>query len=76
MRTPTAILAGIAAIVLSALGGATAQASTTYVSVGSFGAGQLQVPLGVAVDQASGDVYVSNILEPGVFEYRSNGTDP
>ena len=75
MRTPTAILAGLAAIVLSALAGPTAQASVTYVPVGSLGAGQLDVPLGVAVDQASGDVYVGNLLAPGgVAEYQSNGT--
>ncbi|HXB63410.1 MAG TPA: hypothetical protein VNV42_00900 [Solirubrobacteraceae bacterium] len=74
MRTPTTILASMAAIALSALAGSTAQASVTYVPIASFGAGQFDVPLGVAVDQASGDVYVGNIQEPGgIFEYQSNG---
>lgn len=60
MRTPTIILAGLAALTLSLAAGPAAQASVTYSRAASFATKEAGGPLGVAVDQASGDVYVAN----------------
>jgi hypothetical protein len=73
MRTRKVLLAGL--LVLAAgLSASTAQASVTYTPIASLGAGQLGAPIGVAVDQSSGNLLVGNLLEPGgVVELRSNG---
>ncbi len=79
MRAPRIILAGLVALGLSLASGSAAQALITYGPVGSFHTGaQPNNPVGVAVSQASGDVYVANLLgdgQPGalVHEYDRAG---
>ncbi len=73
MRTPKIILAGLATLGLSVAAGPAAQASITYVPVTSIGAGELSFPVGVAVNQATGNVYVGNFASVGVQEYDRNG---
>jgi DNA-binding beta-propeller fold protein YncE len=55
---------------LFALAPAVAQARALR---GSFGSGQLTNPVGVAVDQSSGDVYVGNLIAVGNDKYDAFG---
>ena len=43
------------------------------VSYGSFGSGQLNDPVGVAVDQTSSDVYVASVSKGGITKFDSSG---
>ncbi len=67
MKTPRIILATLAALAVSMLAGPVAHASITYGPIGSFGAGEVGAPFGVAVDQASGKVFVSDLLPRSVY---------
>jgi hypothetical protein len=58
------ILAGLATLGLTIAGAPVAQAGLTYGQVGSFGSGKIENPEGVAVDQASNDVYVASFVSP------------
>ncbi len=62
MRIPRAILAGLAALAVSLTAATAAQASIIYGQAGSFDAGQEDRPLGVAIDSATGDVYVTHFF--------------
>jgi DNA-binding beta-propeller fold protein YncE len=63
MRTPRTILAGLATLALGlAAVPAAAGAGVTYGQVASFGGGKIEHPVGVAVDQATGDVYASSLV--------------
>ncbi len=73
MRIPRVILAGLVAVGLGLAAGATAQASITYGPVESIGAGQVSGPIGVAIDQANGNVFVGNLLLSGVQAYDRSG---
>ncbi len=74
MRTHRAIIAGLAALGLSLAAGPAAQASLDYGPVESIGAGELSFPLGVAVNEASGNIYVGNLVDSKVVkEYNSVG---
>ncbi len=75
MRAHRIILAAFVALALGLAAGPAAQADLTYGQVGSL-AGEANIPLGVAVDAASGDVYVGNVLFTGVGKYEALGGDP
>ena len=79
LRLERARVAGVALAVcaLAAPGATTAQASLLS-PVGTFGssgstAGQLQVPLGVAVDQSSGVLYVADSANARIQKFDKNG---
>ncbi len=75
MRTPRIILAGLATLAASTLAGSAAQASITYGPVGQLGVGEVvNGTIGVAVDQESGNVFVSNLLLGGVRAYHQSGS--
>jgi NHL repeat len=77
MRTSRIILGGLAALGLSLAASPIAQASVTYGQIASLGAGEeVRDPLGVAVNQANGDVYVGSLLnsaKSGVRQYNRFG---
>lgn len=66
-------LAASATLVASAITSSPAWASGGYGEVGSLGAGELSNPVGVAVNQESGDVYTAGLLGQGVVEFAANG---
>ena len=74
------LFAILGALALGSLGSsASALASTGYVSAGSFGAkgsgaGQLNAPGGVAVDNSSGDVYVYDAGNRRVEWFNATGS--
>ncbi len=72
MRTPRIILATLATLAASTLAG-TAHASITYGPVGQLGVNEVSGPFGVTVDQASGNVFVSNLLPGSVHGYTQAG---
>jgi hypothetical protein len=77
LALPIALLAALLAI--AALAVAPASAAETHVFTGSFGsegsgAGQLNEPTGLAVDQATGDVYVADTGNDRVDKFDSAGT--
>ncbi len=74
MRTPRIILATLATLAWSMFGGPAANASIAYSPVTSFNAGPGSRPLGVAIDQANGDVYVTNLFsEERIDKFDSSG---
>jgi|HubBroStandDraft_6_1064221.scaffolds.fasta_scaffold147195_2 hypothetical protein len=77
MRTPRIILAGLTTLGLSLTAAIpVAQASITYGPVASFGSGkgELQNPLGVAVNQKTGEVYVGNASQGrGIQVFTGSG---
>jgi hypothetical protein len=79
MRTPRTILAAtLATLGLSLAAGPAAQANLTYGSIASLGAGEkIFGPVGVAINQASGEVYVGNYIGSeaggGVYAYGPTG---
>lgn len=73
MRTPRAVIfVTLATLALSLTIDPAAQASITYVPLASFGAGEVIIPVGVAVDLASSSVYVGDTH--GVNKYDPVGT--
>jgi streptogramin lyase len=56
------IVSGLLALGVSLAASPFAQAAVKDAALGSFGGGQLLIPIGVAVDQSSGDVYVGDLL--------------
>ncbi len=66
MRTAlTTTLLALAGAVTGLLAGPVMPAGASYGEVTSFGAGKVHEPVGVAVDAASGDVYVGNFFVEG-----------
>jgi len=77
LALPIALLAALLAI--AALAAAPASAAETHVFTGSFGsegsgAGQLNEPTGLAVDQSTGDVYVADTGNNRVDKFDPFGT--
>ena len=69
----------LAACALALSLGATAAQAQLFLPLGSFGStgsgsGQFQTPVGVAVDQASGDVYVADSGNARVQKFDGTGT--
>jgi len=74
MSTRRAILSGLVALGLSLAASPAAQAVVKDAELGSFGSGHLSNPIGVAVDQASHDAYVANLLEDKLAEFDPSGS--
>jgi hypothetical protein len=74
-RRPVSAIAVSLCVLACALaaGVAPAGASTQFGSYGE-GAGQLREPWGVAVDQASGDVYVADTHKKRIDEFEASGS--
>ncbi len=74
MRTPRTILATLAALAVGMIAGPAAHASVSYGPVGQLGVAEATTaPIGVTVDQQTGDVYVDYLLHGGVSVYHRNG---
>jgi hypothetical protein len=50
-----------------------AQGALMFAQAGSLGGGHVSDPIGVAIDQSSGDVYVGSLLFAGVGRFEANG---
>jgi hypothetical protein len=74
MRTPRIILAGLTTLGLSFAAVPAAQASVNYGLAASFGAGEFNVPVGLTVNQRTGEVYVGTLLLTGIGVYNGSGT--
>ena len=67
-----ASIVGLACVMVLAAGTSTAFATFGIIQRDApFGSSSLNNPLGVAVDQSSGNVYVGNLLSVGAFEFGS-----
>lgn len=75
MRARRTVCGGLAALVLSLCAAAGAHGAVTYQLAGTFGSGEIFNPVGIAVDQASGTVYVGSLVFAGVGEFRGSGAD-
>ncbi len=76
MNIRRAFLAALTMLGVGVAATPVAHAGLPYAQVGRIGAeGELTVPLGVAVDPASGDVYVGNLVSAGVKEFGPVGGD-
>jgi hypothetical protein len=51
-----------------------ALAANPYSLISSFGSAQLSSPIGVAVDQSNGDLYVASLEAKGVAKFDGSGT--
>ncbi len=71
-RVLPALALGIAALLAFSTGVAQA-AVPRLISEGNFGSGDLAGPVGVAVDQASGDVYVANLFSSNLDKFDGSG---
>jgi NHL repeat len=73
------ILAGLAVLAVGLVGVPAAYSATPYGPVATFGAGEVEKPIGVAVDPASGDVYVASFLSAqplAKFDPAGNEIEP
>jgi hypothetical protein len=59
---------------LAAVSAGSAQAAGPYSLIASFGSARLSSPIGVAVDQSNGDLYVANLESKGVAKFDGTGT--
>ncbi len=71
-RASGLLLAAATTVALSTAASPSAWA-VTYGQVASLGSGELNNPVGVAVNQQSGDVYVANLLFSSVREFGPSG---
>jgi hypothetical protein len=72
-RRAAPLIAALGTLALSLIASPAAQASVTYAPIASFNA-EINGPLGVAVDQASGRVYVANLLSDDIGWYGPTGS--
>jgi DNA-binding beta-propeller fold protein YncE len=71
-RIPTALSLAVAVIVALGAGASPALAGDAHPKVGEFGS--FTNPNGIAVDEASGDVYVADIGTNAIYKFDANGT--
>ncbi len=76
MRIPRTILAALAALAVGMITGPAAHASIIYGPIGQLGAGEEHAssPVGVTINQSTGEVFVGYLLEGGVHAYRRSGS--
>ncbi len=67
------VLLAFGVVLLSAAGPASAAHSVTFAT-GGVGAGQLNEPEGVAVDQSTGDIYIAERHNDRISEFAQEGT--